>query len=107
LHPNAVRVMAERGIDISERRSKHLRRFSRTRFHRVITLCDKVKEICPEFPGPPATAHWSMPDPAAEGDGHDASCHAFRRTADELDVRIALLIGELTAQTYERRHHVH
>jgi protein-tyrosine-phosphatase/DNA-binding transcriptional ArsR family regulator len=107
LHPNAVRVMAERGIDISGRRSKHLRRFTRTRFDRVITLCDKVKEICPEFPGPPSAAHWSMPDPAAEGDGHDATYPAFRRTADELEVRIGLLIGELTAQSSERRHHVH
>jgi DNA-binding transcriptional ArsR family regulator len=51
LHPNAVRMMAERGIDISARPTKHLSRFVRTRFDRVITLCDKVKEICPEFPG--------------------------------------------------------
>ncbi len=50
LHPNVVRVMAERGIDISGRPSKHLDRFARTRFDRVITLCDKVREICPEFP---------------------------------------------------------
>jgi protein-tyrosine-phosphatase len=106
LHPNAVRVMAERGIDISGRHTKHLRRFTRTRFDRVITLCDKVREICPEFPGPPTAAHWSMPDPAAEGDGDAASYPAFRRTADELEVRVALLIGELTAQPSERRHHV-
>jgi protein-tyrosine-phosphatase/DNA-binding transcriptional ArsR family regulator len=107
LHPDAVRVMAERGIDISGRRTKHLRRFTRTRFESVITLCDKVKEICPEFPGPPAAAHWSMPDPAAEGDGHDASYPAFCRTADELEVRNTLLIGELTARSSERRQHVH
>ena len=53
LHPNAVRVMGERGIDISGHRPKHLDRFARSRFDRVITLCDKVREICPEFPGPP------------------------------------------------------
>jgi ArsR family transcriptional regulator, arsenate/arsenite/antimonite-responsive transcriptional repressor / arsenate reductase (thioredoxin) len=106
LHPNAVRVMAERGIDISGRHTKHLRRFTRTRFDRVITLCDKVREICPEFPGPPTAAHWSMPDPAAEGNGDVASYPAFRRTADELEVRIALLIGELNSQPSERRHHV-
>jgi len=64
LHPNAVRVMAERGIDISGRPTKHLDRFARTQFDRVITLCDKVKEICPEFPGAPVTAHWSMVDPS-------------------------------------------
>src|SRR5438552_6629941 len=64
LHPNAVRVMAERGVDIGGRRTKSLTRFARNRFDRVITLCDKVREICPEFPGAPIAAHWSMPDPA-------------------------------------------
>src|SRR5207302_1434269 len=68
LHPNAVRVMAERGIDIAGRATKPLSRFTRSRFDRVITLCDKVKEICPEFPGAPDVAHWSMADPATGGD---------------------------------------
>jgi protein-tyrosine-phosphatase len=107
LHPNAVKVMAERGIDISGRSTKHLRRFSRSRFDRVITLCDKVREICPEFPGRPATAHWSMPDPAAEGDSDDSTYPAFCRIADELEGRIALLIAELTIPTTERRRHAH
>src|SRR5437867_483853 len=73
LHPNAVRAMAERGIHISGRPTKHLSRFARTRYDRVITLCDKVREICPEFPGRPATAHWSMADPAAEADTDEGS----------------------------------
>src|SRR5205814_7069924 len=93
LHPNAVRVMAERGIDISGRPTKHLDRFARTRFDRVITLCDKVKEVCPEFPGAPVTAHWSMPDPAAAAGGDEASYPDFVRTADEIEVRVDLLIA--------------
>lgn len=103
LHPNAVRVMAEHGIDISGRPPKHLSRFARTRFDRVITLCDKVREICPGFPGQPVTAHWSMPDPAAEADSDEGSYLAFRRTADELETRIRLLIAQMTAQAHERR----
>ena len=67
LHPNAVRVMAERGIDISRNTTKHLRRYARNHFDYVVTLCDKVREVCPEFPGDPTRIHWSMPDPAAEG----------------------------------------
>jgi ArsR family transcriptional regulator, arsenate/arsenite/antimonite-responsive transcriptional repressor / arsenate reductase (thioredoxin) len=101
LHPNAVRVMAERGIDISGRPAKHLNRFARNRFDRVITLCDKVREICPEFPGQPPTSHWSMPDPATDTDA--ASYSAFVRTADELEARVGLLIVQLTAQRPERR----
>ncbi len=97
LNPNAVRVMAERDIDISRHTTKHLIRFARSRFDRVITLCDKVREICPEFPSQPTAAHWSMADPGAEGDA-DASHAAFVRTADELETRIDALIAQLTDQ---------
>jgi protein-tyrosine-phosphatase/DNA-binding transcriptional ArsR family regulator len=103
LHPNAVRVMNERGIGIAGRPTKHLSRFARSRFDRVITLCDKVKEICPEFPGQPAVAHWSMADPAV-GSDDDATYPAFVRTADEIDHRVGALIAQL-ADTNTREEH--
>lgn len=103
LHPNTVRVMAERGINISGRPTKHLSRFAHTRFDRVITLCDKVREVCPEFPGQPTTAHWSMVDPAAERDPDGDNYPAFQRTADDLENRIELLIAQMTAEERERR----
>jgi protein-tyrosine-phosphatase len=103
LHPNAVRAMAERGIDISGRPTKHLGRFTGSRFDKVITLCDKVREICPEFPGQPVTAHWSMPDPAAAGGANEESYPAFQRTADELEARIDFLIAQLTTERQERK----
>jgi ArsR family transcriptional regulator, arsenate/arsenite/antimonite-responsive transcriptional repressor / arsenate reductase (thioredoxin) len=96
LHPLAVRVMAERGIDISTHKTKHLDRFKNTQFDRVITLCDRVREICPEFPGAAAIAHWSMLDPASEAPTAEASYSAFKRTAEELESRIPFLIAELT-----------
>ena len=102
LHPNAVRVMAERGIDISGRRAKPLTRFARARFDRVITLCDKVREICPEFPGGPITAHWSIVDPAASGDSDEATYPTFQRVADEIDRRVALLLAETPTRQLER-----
>ena len=94
LHPNAVRVMADRGIDIAGRPTKHLSRFARGRFDRVVTLCDKVKELCPEFPGQPPHTHWSMPDPAS-GAEDDASYPSFVRTADEIEERVGLLLAQL------------
>ena len=103
LHPNAVRAMAERGIDISGGTAKHMAKFAHSRFDLVITLCDKVKEICPEFPGQPATAHWSMPDPAAAGGTDEGSYPAFQRTAEELEARIGLLIERMAAQQQNRR----
>jgi len=96
LHPNAVRVMAERGIDISGNATKHLRRFARTRFDTVVTLCDKVREVCPEFPGGPVGAHWSMADPAAEGATDGETQPAFERTAEDLEDRVAHLIAALS-----------
>ena len=92
LHPNAVRVMRERGIDIGGQRSKHLSEFADERFDHVISLCDRVREVCPEFPGRPDLIHWSIPDPAGEGDGDDETYPAFERTAEELATRIRFLL---------------
>lgn len=97
LHPNAVRVMRERRIDIRGRRSKHMEEFAAKRFDYVISLCDRVREVCPEFPGHPDLIHWSVPDPGSEG-GSDAETYpAFARTADELEVRIQFLIDLINA----------
>jgi protein-tyrosine-phosphatase len=103
LHPNAVRVMAERGIGIAGRPTKNVSRFARSRFDRVITLCDKVKELCPELPGRPAIAHWSMADPAV-GTDDDATYPAFVRTADDIDERVGLLVAQI-ADTNPREEH--
>ncbi len=102
LHPNAVRVMRdEYAIDLAAHRSKHLSVFATERFDRVISLCDRVREVCPEFPGHPEAVHWSMPDPTAgQAAGDDeASYPAFQQTADELDIRIGFLLAALTAPT--------
>lgn len=105
LHPNAVRVMAERGVDIAGRPTKSLTRFTRSRFDRVITMCDKVREICPEFAGGPVAAHWSIADPAAGGDNNKATYAAFEQVADEIEGRVALLLADLRTQQMERTHH--
>lgn len=102
LHPNAVRVLADRGIDISGRTTKHLRRFARMHFDHVVTLCDRVREVCPEFPQHPALVHWSIADPALDGDSDDATYPAFERTARELEARIGFLLPLLTTAHDER-----
>jgi protein-tyrosine-phosphatase len=99
LHPNAVRVMAERGIDISGRRSKHLSQFTGQRFDYVISLCDRVREVCPEFPGAPELIHWSIPDPAREPGSDEETLPAFERTATELSTRIDFLIEAIEQTT--------
>jgi ArsR family transcriptional regulator, arsenate/arsenite/antimonite-responsive transcriptional repressor / arsenate reductase (thioredoxin) len=98
LHPNAVRVMREHGVDLGCRRSKHLSEFADQRFDYVISLCDRVREVCPEFPGHPDVIHWSIPDPAREGSTDEETYPAFQRTASELATRIPFLL-ELIAHT--------
>jgi ArsR family transcriptional regulator, arsenate/arsenite/antimonite-responsive transcriptional repressor / arsenate reductase (thioredoxin) len=99
LHANAVRVMHTRGIDISERHAKHLDTLRRRRFDLVISLCDRVREVCPEFPGEPQTIHWSIADPAAEPGGDAETYPAFERTAAELEKRIRYLLSTISANT--------
>ncbi|HEV2252551.1 MAG TPA: MarR family transcriptional regulator [Streptosporangiaceae bacterium] len=95
LHSNAVRVMREHGIDIADRTSKHLNAFAGQRFDYVISLCDRVREVCPEFPGHPQVVHWSIPDPAAAG-GSDAETYpAFRAVADTLRTRTSFLLSRI------------
>ena len=91
LHASAVRVMAARGIDISANVPKHLETVLAQRFDSVISLCDRVREVCPEFPGEPRTIHWSIADPAAEPVDPADPDAAFEGTAQELETRISFL----------------
>jgi protein-tyrosine-phosphatase/DNA-binding transcriptional ArsR family regulator len=103
LHPNTVRVMRARGIDPSGRRSKHLSEFTRQRPDYVISLCDRAREVCPEFPGHPSLIHWSIPDPARGGGSDKETYAAFERTADELAVRIPFLLELIERDRQPRR----
>ena len=69
----------------------------------MISLCDRVRELCPEFPGEPETIHWSIPDPAAEP-GCDAETYpAFERTAAELQTRIRFLLHQTNSDRPRHR----
>jgi protein-tyrosine-phosphatase/DNA-binding transcriptional ArsR family regulator len=99
LHPNAVRVMQRRGIELAGRRSKHFSELAGQRFDYVVSLCDRVREVCPEFPEHPELIHWSIPDPSREGATDEETLPAFERTADELAARIPFLLGLIAATT--------
>jgi protein-tyrosine-phosphatase len=92
LHPNAVKVMACYGIDLAGWPAKHLDRFAQYRFDYVITLCDRVREICPTFPGHPEPMHWSIPNPGDEGRTDQETYPAFQRVAAELAIRVPFLL---------------
>jgi len=103
LHPNAVRVMRERGTDISSRPSRHFSALAGQQFDYAVSLCDRVREACPDFPGPPQLIHWSIPDPSAAG-GSDAETYsAFRALAADLESRIGFLLSRIAASAHEVR----
>ena len=86
VRPEAISVMAEIGVDISDQESKTLERYIDQPFDRVVTVCDDVNEACPFFPGARVRLHWSFPDPSrAKGEERLA---VFRDVRDEIQVRI-------------------
>jgi protein-tyrosine-phosphatase len=100
VHPNAVRVMRdEYGLDLSAHVSKHLDVFVDQPFDWVISLCDRVREVCPPFPGHPETIHWSIANPAAGDGDDDATYPQFQQTAAELSTRIGFLLAALIDRT--------
>lgn len=98
LHPNTIRVLREAfGISISGQRPRHLDTLAGRGFDHVITLCDRAREVRPEFPHHPWQVHWSIPDPATADDTDEASYPAFQRTAADIDTRIRHLVPVLAA----------
>jgi protein-tyrosine-phosphatase len=90
--------MRERGIDLGMARAKHLRRFARRRFRYIVTLCDRVRLVCPEFPGQPDQIHWSIADPATEGGTDESTYPAFERVASDIEARTRFLLHTLTPE---------
>jgi ArsR family transcriptional regulator, arsenate/arsenite/antimonite-responsive transcriptional repressor / arsenate reductase (thioredoxin) len=110
VHPNATRVMREEhGLDLSGHESKHLKVFDGKRFDWVISLCDRLREVCPEFTGDPQLIHWSIPNPADGDAGDDATHPLFRQTAADLATRIGFLLASIAerapAPRKRRRRH--
>jgi arsenate reductase (thioredoxin) len=84
VHPYAVKVMAEIGIDISENQSKHVASFLEKNFDLVVTVCDDANEACPIFPGGIKRLHQGFPDPSAAPGTPDERLAVFRRIRDEI-----------------------
>jgi protein-tyrosine-phosphatase len=99
IHPLAVRAMEHLGIDMGQAQPKHFDRFRDQHFDAIVTVCDRVREVCPVFPDDPERIHWSFPDPAEAEGAEDEQYRAFEHTSLQLVTRIRLLITLL-----EREH---
>lgn len=88
VHPKAIQVMQELGIDISHQKSNHLSDYLGERFDYVITVCDNAASNCPVFPGEAERLHWPFDDPDNATGNEDEILRAFRRVRDEIAARI-------------------
>jgi arsenate reductase len=86
IRPEALAVLAERGIDASKQSSKGLDAIDTERVTHVVTLC--AEEVCPVFLGDVVRLHWPQPDPAAAMGDEEARLDAFRTTRDALEARL-------------------
>jgi protein-tyrosine-phosphatase len=103
IHPLAIKVMSGRGIDVRAHRSKHLEEYLGQDFDYVITVCDRVREVCPIFPGEPEHIHWSFPDPVAIEGNLKSQEKVFEETALELTMRIQYLLLMIDRSRKETR----
>lgn len=84
VHPMAIHVMEEIGIDISGHRSKHLDEFRTVPIETVITVCGNADQACPAFPGQVNRHHWGFDDPAQAAGTEAEKVAVFRRVRDEI-----------------------
>jgi protein-tyrosine-phosphatase len=92
LHPLAVQACASLGVDISGQRSKHLDELRDQSFDYILTVCDRVRESCPTFPGDPDRIHWSFLDPASVEGPDEERYQLFKQTGLQLMTRIRSLL---------------
>jgi arsenate reductase len=92
VRPEAIEVMREIGIDISEHRSKTILPFIGESFAWVITVCDAAKEACPTIPGAKQVAHWSIDDPSEAQGTEEERLEAFRVARDTLRDRVHIFL---------------
>jgi len=96
LHPDAARLLGELfGIDVAGQRTQDVNRVTDRRFDRVVTLCDKARERCPEFAHQPRQVHWSVPEPTVTKTRDRGGYTDFRRVAEDIDTRVRHLLPSL------------
>ncbi len=82
LNQNAVKIMAEDGIDISKQTSNHVDEYSALSFDFIITVCDHANEVCPYPPGHAIRIHHNFPDPAKAKGPEEDVLQEFRKVRD-------------------------
>ena len=95
VHPIAIRVMNEVGVDISDHTSDHVDLYLENDFELVLTVCDSAKESCPGFPGAARTIHRAFEDPDYPEMSEEELTAVFRSIRDEIECYARALLEEV------------
>lgn len=93
VHPLAIKVMQEKGIDISQNESTHIDQYRDQQFDVALTVCEKVAKACPSFSNADRTLHWPYADPAAATGTEEEVLKEFRRIRDDIEYDIVTWVG--------------
>lgn len=96
VNPAAIRVMAEKGVDISGHSSKGLDRYVGTDLNAIITVCDNARMACPNFSGQASRIHWSIPDPFHGWTLEENDLDTFRDCRDLIESKVREFIASET-----------
>ncbi len=88
LHPAAISVMEEWGIDISHQKSESIDNFIDNNFDIIITVCDNANQSCPVFPNEKIRLHWSIKDPFHRWSNNTEDLQPYRVARNDLKNRI-------------------
>lgn len=102
IHPRAIAVMKEKGIDISSQRSKGLEEVPINEMDLVITLCGDAEERCPVFQERITRFHWPIQDPVQATGTEEEIIKKFKEVRDEIDERVQGLFGKILRQNQAR-----
>ena len=94
LNPNAVKVMAEAGVDITNQKSQNISEFADVKLDVVITVCGHADENCPVFAGKTKVIHHGFDDPPAlakEAASEEEALDCYRRVRDEIKAYVETL----------------
>jgi ACR3 family arsenite transporter len=98
VHPRAIAVMKELGIDISHQKSKEIDEDLLRKMDVVITLCDNAAEACPWIPMEIKRLHWPIKDPVGTVGTEEKIMQEFRRARDEIKARIEHVVSEINTK---------
>jgi len=97
VRPEVLRALRQYGIEWHGHPT-HLDTYRAQPFDYVVTLCDRVREVCPDFPGPAERVHWNVPDPSDAG-----TRRAFEAAAEELETRLRFFLARVRADLETRK----